>query len=90
VLIRHVLRNSLGPMVTVLGPLTAHMLTGTVFVETIFRLPGLGNFFVEAAQRRDMPLIMGTALFFASVVMLMNLLVDLVYGILDPRVRESW
>ena len=88
VITRHVLRNSLIPLVTILGPLLAGLMTGTVFVETIFRVPGLGKFFVDAARTRDMPLLMGTALLFALIIMVMNLLVDLAYRVLDPRIRR--
>ena len=87
VIIRHALRNSLIPLVTVVGPLLAALMTGTVFVEALFRIPGLGYYAATAAASRDMPLLMGTVLFFAVIVMVMNLLVDLIYGVLDPRVR---
>jgi len=89
VVVRHALRNSLIPLVTVVGPLLAGLMTGTVFVETLFRIPGLGLYFTNAAASRDMPLLMGTALFFALILMVMNLLVDLVYTILDPRIRTQ-
>lgn len=85
--VRHVLRNSLIPLVTVVGPLLAEMMVGTVFVETIFGVPGMGLYFADAARQRDLPLLMGTTVFFAIVIMLMNLIVDLSYGVLDPRVR---
>lgn len=87
VMIRHVLRNSLIPMVTVAGPHFAHLLTGTVFIEALLRIPGLGLFFATAAQSRDMPLLMGSTLFFAIILVLMNMVVDLSYRVLDPRVR---
>ena len=90
VIVRHVLRNSLIPLVTVIGPLLGVLMTGTVFVEVIFQIPGLGRYFVEAAKVRDMPLLMGTALFFAFIIMVMNLIVDLLYGLLDPRIRSQW
>lgn len=89
VVVRHALRNSLIPLVTVVGPLLAGLMTGTVFVETLFRIPGLGLYFTTAAASRDMPLLMGTALFFALILMVVNLLVDLVYGVLDPRIRTQ-
>ncbi|HMG62292.1 MAG TPA: ABC transporter permease [Streptosporangiaceae bacterium] len=87
VIVRHALRNSLLPLVTVTGPLLASLLTGTVFVETIFQIPGLGLYFANAARVRDMPLLMGATLFFALILMTMNLVVDLTYRILDPRIR---
>src|SRR5699024_4247669 len=86
---RHVLRNSLIPLVTVLGPMFAALATGTIFVESLFGIPGLGRYFTEAATQRDMPLLMGSTLFFAALLMTMNLLVDLVYAALDPRVRAN-
>lgn len=85
----HVLRNSLIPLVTVLGPMFAALATGTIFVESIFGIPGLGRYFTEAAVSRDIPLLMGSTLFFAALLMTMNVLVDLVYALLDPRVRAN-
>ncbi|GAA1687729.1 ABC transporter permease [Fodinicola feengrottensis] len=87
VIFRHALRNSLVPLVTAAGPLLATLMTGTVFVETLFQIPGLGFFFADAARSRDMPLLMGCTLFYALIIMVMNLLVDLAYGWLDPRIR---
>lgn len=89
VIIRHALRNSLIPLVTVVGPLLASLMTGTVFVEALFRIPGLGLYFATAAASRDMPLLMGTALFFALILMVTNTIVDLIYGVLDPRIRSG-
>ncbi len=86
---KHVLRNSLIPLVTVCGPMLASLMTGTVFIETMFRIPGLGLAFTQAATSRDMPLLMGTTLFFAIILMVTNLIVDLIYGLLDPRVRAE-
>lgn len=87
VMTRHVLRNSLIPVVTVVGPIMASLISGTVFIETLFRIPGLGTYFTGAATSRDMPLLMGTTLFFAAILILTNVLVDLSYGFLDPRTR---
>ncbi|TDE01975.1 ABC transporter permease [Jiangella asiatica] len=89
VLVRHVLRNSLIPLVTVAGPLFANLATGTVFIEALLGIPGLGRLFTTAARTRDMPLLMGTTLFFALIFLLMNLIVDMVYGLLDPRIRHQ-
>lgn len=89
IMTRHVLRNSLMPLVTVIGPMFAGLATGTIFVESIFGVPGLGRYFTEAAAQRDMPLLMGSTLFFAALLMVMNLMVDLVYALLDPRVRAD-
>jgi peptide/nickel transport system permease protein len=89
VIVRHALRNSLIPLVTVVGPLLAGLMTGTVFVEALFRIPGLGYYAATAAASRDMPLLMGTVLFFALIIMVVNLVVDLTYGLLDPRIRAE-
>lgn len=87
VMSRHVLRNSLIPVVTVVGPIVAGLVSGTVFIESLFRIPGLGTYFTGAATSRDMPLLMGTTLFFAAILVFTNLLVDVSYGFLDPRTR---
>lgn len=86
---RHALRNALMPLVTVAGPLLTGLVVGTIFIETIFGVPGIGGLFTQAAQVRDMPLLMGTTLTFAVMLMLTNLLVDLSYAVLDPRTRSG-
>lgn len=87
VLIRHALRGGLMPVVSYTGPALAFLLTGTVVVEKIFALPGLGNYFIQASLNRDEPLIIGIVAFIAITLLLMNLLVDVAYAFLDPRVR---
>ena len=87
VLIRHALRGGLMPVISYTGPALAFLLTGTVVVERIFSLPGLGNYFVQASLNRDEPLIIGIVAFIAITLLLMNLLVDIAYAYLDPRVR---
>jgi oligopeptide transport system permease protein len=87
VVIRHALRGGLMPVVSYTGPALAFLLTGTVVVERIFALPGLGNYFIQASLNRDEPLIIGIVAFIAITLLLMNLLVDVVYAFLDPRVR---
>jgi ABC-type dipeptide/oligopeptide/nickel transport system permease component len=87
VIVRHGLRNSLIPVVTVLGPLTAAWLTGSFLVEWIFSIPGIGKFFVTSVTNRDYMLIMGTILIYAGALVIFNLLVDITYGFLDPRIR---
>ena len=82
----HALRNSLIPFVTIVGPYLAALMTGTVFIESIFGIPGLGLYFADAARSRDMPLLMGSTMFFALILMTMNLFVDLIYRLLDPRI----
>lgn len=84
---RHILRNALLPVVTILGPLFAGVLTGTLFVETIFQVPGMGSTVINALGRRDYSMIMGTTLFYAFMLIVGNLLVDLLYGVIDPRIR---
>ena len=87
VVIRHALRGGIMPVVSFTGPALAFLLTGTVVVERIFALPGLGNYFIQAALNRDEPLIIGIVAFIAMTLLLMNLLVDITYGFLDPRIR---
>ena len=89
VVVRHALRGGLMPVISYTGPALAFLLTGTVVVERIFALPGLGNYFVQAALNRDEPLIIGIVAFIAMVLLLMNLLVDIAYAFLDPRVRYN-
>lgn len=86
VVLRHALRNSLIPFVTIVGPYLASLMAGTVFIESIFGIPGLGLYFAQAAASRDMPLLMGATIFFALILMTMNLLVDIAYRVLDPRI----
>jgi oligopeptide transport system permease protein len=87
VVMKHVMRNSLGPVVTVVGPLVAMLVTGSFIVEKIFSVPGMGRFFITAVTNRDYPLIMGVTLVYTFLIVLMNILVDVVYTLLDPRVR---
>lgn len=87
VVMRHALRGGLMPVVSFTGPALAFLLTGTVVVERIFALPGLGNYFIQASLNRDEPLIIGIVAFIAITLLLMNLLVDIAYAYLDPRVR---
>lgn len=87
VIIGHALRNALVPIVTIGGVLLATVVTGSFFVETIFNVPGIGRYFVTSVGNRDYPVLMGVTLLFASVVTLMNVFVDVVYGFLDPRIR---
>lgn len=87
VLIRHALRNSLIPVITVLGPLFAALVTGTFVIETVFGIPGMGRFFVTSVQGRDYPVIMGTILLYAFLLVAANMLVDIIYAWVDPRIR---
>ena len=89
ILRRHALRPSLAPVVSYLGPAAAGLLTGAVVIETVFGLPGLGRYFVQGALNRDYPLVMGVVILYAALILLFNLLADLLYGWLDPRVRAQ-
>ncbi len=89
IILTHGLKNALIPVLTIVGPLFAGIGTGSFFVETIFRVPGLGRFFVESMTGRDYPMIMAVSLLYGVFLMLMNTLVDLLYGVLDPRIRYS-
>jgi oligopeptide transport system permease protein len=88
ILYGHALRPALVPVVSYLGPATAGMLTGAVVVETVFGLPGLGRYFVQGALNRDYPLIMAVVLIYALLIILFNLIADLLYAWLDPRVQR--
>ena len=84
---KHALRNSIMPVVTVLGPITAGVLTGGFVVENIFSIPGMGRYFVQSIQNRYYTLMSGTTIFYGAFLILANLVVDLVYGLIDPRVK---
>jgi oligopeptide transport system permease protein len=86
-ILRHALRGACLPVVSYLGPAAAALLTGSVVVETIFGLPGIGRYFVEGALNRDYTLVMGTVVVVAIFVLVFNLMVDIAYAVLDPRVR---
>ena len=87
VIFKHALKNALIPVVTLLGPLFAAVGTGSFFVESIFRVPGMGRFFVLSMTGRDYPMIMAVVLTYGVFLAIMNLIVDLAYGVLDPRIR---
>jgi ABC-type dipeptide/oligopeptide/nickel transport system permease component len=87
VVVRHALKNSLIPVITVLGPLFAAILTGTFVVEQIFGIPGMGKHFIQSVGNRDYPVIMGVTLLYAIALVIANLLVDITYAWLDPRIR---
>ena len=87
VLLRHAMKPALQPLVSWLGPTAAAVLTGSVVVEQIFGIPGVGRFFVQGALNRDYTLVLGIALFYGALIIMLNLLVDILYAALDPRVR---
>lgn len=87
ILFKHALRNAVLPVVTYLGPLLAYTLTGSFVVEKIFTIPGLGNDFISSITNRDYTLIMGTTIFLALLIITMNLMVDIAYKLIDPRIK---
>lgn len=84
---KHALKNSIIPVITYLGPLTAYLITGGFAVEKIFSIPGLGRFFIDSISNRDYPLIMGTTIFLAILVISINMIVDILYTVVDPRIK---
>ena len=84
---RHALKAALLPLVSYLGPAVAALLTGSLIVEEIFGLPGIGRYFIQGALNRDYTLVMGVVICYAGLIILLNFLADLAYGLLDPRVR---
>jgi ABC-type dipeptide/oligopeptide/nickel transport system permease component len=89
IVVVHVLRNSLIPVVTAAGPLLGYIITGSFIVENIFAVPGVGRYYVTAVSARDYSVVMGLTVLLAVIVIIANLVVDILYGILDPRTREA-
>lgn len=89
IVFKHALRNSLIPVLSYLGPLVAYTLTGGFVVESVFNIPGLGRYFIQSILNRDYPIIMGTTIFLAALLVFMNLVVDILYRFVDPRVDLS-
>ncbi|MYL33881.1 ABC transporter permease subunit [Pontibacillus yanchengensis] len=87
IVIKHALKNALMPVVTIMGTLLAGILTGTFVIEKIFAIPGMGKYFVESINQRDYPVIMGTTVFYSAFLIGMLFLVDIAYGVLDPRIK---
>ncbi len=85
--LRHALKPALTPVVSYLGPAAGYLLTGSIVVEEIFGIPGIGRYFIQAALNRDYGMVLGTVVFYMLLIVLLNLLVDLAYALLDPRVR---
>lgn len=90
IVLHHVLPSALVPLVGYLGPALAGVMTGSLIVEMIFNLPGVGRYFVQGALNRDYPLVMGIVIIYGTAIILFNLLSDLAYGVLDPRVRKGY
>jgi oligopeptide transport system permease protein len=89
VVIQHALRGGLLPVVTFLGPAFAGLVSGSFIIESIFFIPGLGKFFITAAFNRDYTMVLGTVLFYATLIIALNLLVDFLQAWLDPKAREQ-
>ena len=89
VVLRHIIKNGMIPVLTLIGPITANLITGSFVIETIFSIPGIGRAFVVSVFDRDYGLIMGTTLFYTAIVVVANLVVDLLYAVVDPRIRYS-
>jgi oligopeptide transport system permease protein len=87
VVLRHTVKNALIPVLTILGPSAAGLITGSFIIETMFGIPGVGRAFVTAVERRDYAMIMGSTLFYAVIITFANLIVDLAYAVVDPRIR---
>jgi oligopeptide transport system permease protein len=87
IIFKYSLRNALIPVVTYMGPMVAAILTGGFVVETVFSIPGLGRYFIQSINNRDYPLIMGTTIFLASLVIIMSFVVDILYKVIDPRIQ---
>jgi oligopeptide transport system permease protein len=84
----HALKPAMLPVLSYMGPAIAAVLTGSVVVEEVFGIPGLGQFFVRGALNRDYTLVLGIVIFYATLIVLLNLVVDILYGVIDPRVRQ--
>jgi oligopeptide transport system permease protein len=84
---RHAIRAALLPVVSYMGPAVANIITGSVVVEQIFSIPGIGRYFVQGSLNRDYTLVMGVTVFYGALIILCNLIADLLYGLLDPKVR---
>ncbi|HLA45459.1 MAG TPA: ABC transporter permease, partial [Aggregatilineales bacterium] len=89
VIIRHVMKNAMIPVMTVIGPALAYLMAGTFVVETVFGIPGMGKYFVTSVTGRDYPVIMGTILLLATLLVAANVVVDLIYPLLDPRIQQD-
>lgn len=89
VLFRHVLRNSLIPVLTITGPLVAGLLSGSFIIEVIFAVPGIGKHLVQSVSNRDYPLVLGLTLLYSTLLVFANLIVDLLYSVVDPRIRTG-
>ena len=88
VVVRHALKGALLPVVSYLGPATAQLISGSLVIEQIFGIPGIGRYFIQGALNRDYTLVMGTVIVYALMILVLNLIVDVLYGVLDPKVQR--
>ena len=86
---KHQIRNAILPIITVLGPVVASVLTGTFVIESIFTIPGMGKFYVTSIQTQDYTLILGMTVFYGAFLIIANMVVDILYGVVDPRIRVA-
>lgn len=89
ILTKHILRNAIIPAITIIGPQIAGIFTGSFIIERIFSIPGLGSYYISSVNDRDYTMIIGTTIFYAALFIIMQLVVDLLYGVVDPRIRVS-
>jgi ABC-type dipeptide/oligopeptide/nickel transport system permease component len=89
VIFGHVVRNAMIPVVTVMGPTIAALVTGTIIIEEVFNVPGMGHLYITSINARDYPVIMGTTLLYAVFIIVGNMLVDITYGLIDPRIKSN-
>jgi dipeptide transport system permease protein len=87
IVLKHALRNAVLPVITLLGALLANVLTGSFVIEKIFAIPGMGKYFVDGINNRDYAVIMGTTIFYSALLIFMMFLVDIAYGLIDPRIK---
>ncbi|MBE7002879.1 MAG: ABC transporter permease [Ruminococcaceae bacterium] len=86
---KHQIRNAIMPVITILGPIVAAVLTGTFVIESVFAIPGMGKYYVESVQNNDYSMILGMTVFYGAFLVLCNMIVDILYGLVDPRIRIS-
>ena len=89
VIYKHAIRNALIPVITILGPIVVSLLTGSLVIENIFGVPGIGSLFVDSIKVNDYTTIMGLTLFYSAFFVMTMLIIDLLYGVIDPRIRIS-
>jgi ABC-type dipeptide/oligopeptide/nickel transport system permease component len=87
VVVGHVMKNAMIPVATIVGPVTAGLITGSFIVERLFSVPGVGRLYLTSIEGRDYPVIMATTLLYAFLIMVANISVDIIYGVLDPRIK---